>query len=167
LQQARQVGLGESDLGLIIPIPGPDGQIQAIKYRLRALSQKGERYRYLTPGRGTPAWFSQFYGTEQQRPVLVVEGELNGIATWFALEDWDVVGIAGVTGEVPVQHLQGRQIYLLADDDEAGRGWVNRWKETLGATGLPPLPGQMDACEYATEYGPAALRRVILAAAGI
>jgi putative DNA primase/helicase len=155
LAQAREVGLGESPYGLIIPILGADGSIQAIKCRLK--QPRNHRYVYLTPGRGVPPWFSPGFGLEPGRPVLVVEGELNGIACWFSLDRrWDVIGVAGVEGDVPV--ISGRPVHVLADGDTAGQAWAGSWSN---ARILPPLPDGLDACEYADKYGLARLGHYI------
>jgi putative DNA primase/helicase len=67
LEQAWRVGLGRSREGdLLIPILGPDGKPQAIKARLRHPQEF--RYRYLTPGRGAPAWFSPGFATQRTIP---------------------------------------------------------------------------------------------------
>lgn len=102
LEQARRVGLGKSRQGdLVIPILGPTGEVQAIKARLRE-PREGFRYRYLTPERGAPAWYSPGFGQDAGRPVIVMEGELNAITSWFALEGRaDLLGIPGVEGRVP------------------------------------------------------------------
>jgi putative DNA primase/helicase len=166
LEQARRVGLGRSREGdLLIPILGPDGKPQAIKARLR--QPREFRYRYLTPGRGAPAWFSPGFGKHPERPVLVMEGELNAIASWFALAGRvDVVGLPGVEGAVPWSHLKGRRVYLYADGDEGGRAAVERWKGEAARAGvavrvLEPLPEGLDACEYASRYGQEALGAVL------
>ena len=162
LAQARRVGLGRSREGdLVIPILGPSGEVQAIKARLR--EPRGYRYRYLTPGRGAPAWHSPGFGQHPERAVLVVEGELNAIAAWFALQEMvDVLGIAGVEGAVPWGHLVGRQVYLLADEDEGGRAALERWAREARAAGvaafvLETLGEGLDACEHAERYGQRAL----------
>ena len=162
LAQARRAGLGRSREGdLVIPILGPSGEVQAIKARLR--KPRGYRYRYLTPGRGAPAWHSPGFGQHPERAVLVVEGELNAIAAWFALREMvDVLGIAGVEGAVPWGHLVGRQVYLLADGDEGGRAALERWAREARAAGvaafvLETLGEGLDACEYAERYGQQAL----------
>jgi putative DNA primase/helicase len=162
LEQARRVGLGRSREGdLVIPILGPSGEIQAIKVRLK--EPKDYRYRYLTPGRGAPAWHSPGFGQGAGRPVLVVEGELNAMAAWFALEgEADVLGIPGVEGHIPWGHLEGRKVYLLADGDEAGREALTRWREEARQAGvaafpLLPLAEGLDACEHAERYGQRAL----------
>ncbi|PZA07412.1 toprim domain-containing protein [Meiothermus sp. Pnk-1] len=162
LEQARRVGLGKSRQGdLVIPVLGPDGQVQAIKARLARAREF--RYRYLTPGRGAPAWFSPGFRKHPERPVLVMEGELNAIASWFALAgEVDVVGLPGVEGAVPWSHLTGRRVYLYADGDEGGRSALERWRGEaahvrVAAFVLEPLPEGLDACEYAARWGQAAL----------
>ena len=162
LEQARRVGLGKSRQGdLVIPILGPTGEVQAIKARLR--NPTDFRYRYLTPGRGAPAWFSPGFARRPERPVIVMEGELNAITSWFALKGRaDLVGLPGVEGAVPWNYLKGRRVYLYADEDEGGRNAVRRWCEESRVQGvaifvLASLGGGMDACEYAAQWGQPAL----------
>jgi len=162
LEQARRVGLGKSRQGdLVIPILGPTGEAQAIKARLK--NPQDFRYRYLTPGRGAPAWFSPGFARRPERPVIVMEGELNAITSWFALKGRaDLVGLPGVEGAVPWNYLKGRRVYLYADEDEGGRNAVRRWCEESRVQGvaifvLASLGGGMDACEYAARWGQAAL----------
>ncbi|MER3556396.1 MAG: hypothetical protein C4331_19205 [Meiothermus sp.] len=86
--------------------------------------------------------------------MLVVEGELNAIAVWLALEGQaDVVGMPGVEGRIPRASLQGRRVYLLADGDEADREALKRWQREIEATPLAPLPEGLDPCEWAERYG--------------
>jgi len=162
LEQARRVGLGKSRQGdLVIPILGPTGEVQAIKARLK--NPQDFRYRYLTPGRGAPAWFSPGFARWPERPVIVMEGELNAITSWFALKGQaDLVGLPGVEGAVPWNYLKGRRVYLYADEDEGGRNAVRRWREEGRVQGvaifvLASLGGGMDACEYAARWGQPAL----------
>jgi len=165
LEQARRVGLGKSRQGdLVIPILGPTGEVQAIKARLR--NPTDFRYRYLTPGRGAPAWFSPGFARRPERPVIVMEGELNAITSWFALKGRaDLVGLPGVEGAVPWAHLTGRRVYLYADEDEGGRNAVRRWCEegrVWEVAILASLGGGMDACEYAARWGQPALAERLL-----
>ena len=183
LEQARRVGLGKSRQGdLVIPILGPTGEVQAIKARLR--NPTDFRYRYLTPGRGAPPWYSPGFGQHPERAVLVMEGELNAITSWFALEEkLDVIGIPGVEGRVPWESLAGRRVYLYADEDERGRTALERWlqaasrdasfaaarrgSEHLAARAadvatLEPLGGGLDACEWAHAQGQESLKARLL-----
>jgi len=163
LEQARRVGLGTSRQGdLVIPILGPTGEVQAIKARLK--NPQDFRYRYLTPGRGAPAWFSPGFAQRPERPVIVMEGELNAITSWFALKGQaDLVGLPGVEGAVPWNYLKGRRVYLYADEDEGGRNAVRRWceesrvQQEVAIFVLASLGGGMDACEYAARWGQPAL----------
>jgi len=179
LEQARRVGLGKSCQGdLVIPILGPSGEPQAVKTRLLAPGA-GYRYRYLTPGRGAPPWYSPGFGQHPERAVLVMEGELNAITSWFALEEkLDVIGMPGVEGRVPWESLAGRRVYLYADEDERGRTALERWLqaasrdtsfaarrggEHLAARAadvatLEPLGGGLDACEWAHAQGQESLK---------
>ncbi|RYM39496.1 hypothetical protein EWH23_03135 [Meiothermus sp. PNK-Is4] len=179
LEQARRVGLGKSRQGdLVIPILGPSGEPQAVKTRLLA-PEAGYRYRYLTPGRGAPPWYSPGFGQHPERAVLVMEGELNAITSWFALEEkLDVIGMPGVEGRVPWESLAGRRVYLYADEDERGRTALERWlqasfaaarrgSEHLAARAadvatLEPLGGGLDACEWAHAQGQESLKARLL-----
>lgn len=164
LEQARQVGLGKSRQGdLVIPILGATGEPQAVKARLKE-PKDGYRYRYLTPGRGAPPWYSPGFGEQPERAVLVMEGELNAIAAWFALGgELDVIGVPGVEGRVPWERLAGRKAYLYADEDEGGRTALERWvqesqSENVATFALETLGDGLDACEWAHTQGQDGLR---------
>jgi len=158
LSEALDLGMGLTREGdLVFPIFGPEGGVEAVKVRYRA-PKDGQRYRYLTPGVGTPPWYGPGYGAKAG--VLVVEGELNGVALYLALGDvLDVVGVAGTNGKLPAP--DGRPFFLLLDGDEAGRKAALRWREEVGGYLLEPL-GEGDACDLAGRLGREALRKEAL-----
>ena len=119
-----------------------------------------QRYLYTTAGHGSPAWCSPEVG---RRPVvLVVEGELNGMVAYLALQEAGVrVGViapAGASGSLPSEVLSGKEIYLYADGDAAGDLAKRRWQAVArraGAMSITPLPAfdQGDACDLAARHG--------------
>jgi len=158
LREALDLGMGLTPEGdLVFPIFGPNGEVQAVKVRHRE-PRNGGRYRYLTPGVGTPPWYGPGYGAKAG--VIVVEGELNGVALYLALGDvLDVVGVAGTNGKLPAP--DGRPFFLLLDGDEAGRKAASRWREEVGGYLLSPLLDG-DACDLAGRLGREALRKEVL-----
>ena len=145
----------------IFPIHGPDGSVVRLKRRFGAASTSGAKYVYEVtgPGGGAPAWCSPGFGAAAT--VLVTEGELNAMVMHLARPDVDVVGVAGVRGCLPIEHLRGRDVVLYADGDAAGTGARDRWTAALAALGvasfwLDPWPDG-DACDIAGRFGRAAL----------
>jgi DNA primase len=166
---ARRLGLAAIGDDVLLPIRGPRGRLLALKRRL-AEPRGGQRYLYTTAGHGSPAWCSPDAG---RRPLLlVVEGELNGMLAHLALlEAGALVGVmapAGAGGGLHPGLLGEREIYLLADDDEAGRKALVRWQtgaRRAGAASVTPLaPLPVDACELAALHGRRGLAARLIAA---
>lgn len=158
LTQGRRLGLGKTRRGdLLIPLRDLQGQLKAIKCRRRGEEQP--RYYYLTPGCGTPPWFSPGFAPGK---VLLVEGELNAMVCWLA-SGLNTIGVAGAEAPLPPELDRGTA-YLYADPDAAGQRALARWYEEgkrrgLQVLPLPPLPEGHDACSYAERYGQAALKK--------
>ncbi len=159
LEDARTLGLAAVGDDALLPIPGPRGDLLALKRRFAAPRGR-QRYLYTTAGHGSPAWCSPEVG---RRPVvLVVEGELNGMVAYLALQEAGVrVGViapAGASGSLPSEVLSGKEIYLYADGDAAGDLAKRRWQAVArraGAMSITPLPAfdQGDACDLAARHG--------------
>lgn len=147
----------------VLPIPGPDGQVLALKGRY-AEPGDGPRYRYTTPGHGTPAWCSPDFLEAHQ--VLVVEGELNGAACWLAAPELAVMGTAGTGGALHLDSLRGRTVYVYADGDDPGQRARDKWAaQALEAGALKVYvlePWLADACDLAGRNGRAALRERLI-----
>lgn len=139
----------------IIPIIGPAGQVLRLKVR-KAPDESGARYAYAdVHGVGTPAWCSP--SLRDARVVLVIEGELNGMAAWCARPDLGVVGVAGTRGTLPLLALAGRDVALYADGDQPGREALGRWANALhlhrcNVSALAPW-ADGDACDIAGRLG--------------
>jgi DNA primase len=146
----------------VLPITGPDGTVLALKRRY-AEPRDGQRYRYTTPGHGTPAWCSPDFLEADQ--VLICEGELNGAACWLAAPELAVMGIAGTGGALHLDVLKGRTIYCYADGDDPGQKARDKWAAlALEAGGLKVYaldPWPADACDLAGTEGRAALQELL------
>ena len=166
---ARRLGLAAVGDDALIPIRGPRGRLLALKRRL-AEPRGSQRYLYTTSGHGSPAWCAP---NAALRPVLlVIEGELNGMVAHLALAEAGVrVGViapAGAAGSLYPELLSERTVYLLADDDAAGRQALSRWQTSArraGATLVTALPPfEADACELAERFGRKGLAVRLIAA---
>ena len=143
----------------VIPIPGSDGAVLALKRRY-AKPYQGKRYRYTTPGHGTPPWCSLNF-SEHER-VLVIEGELNGAACWLACPELSVMGTAGTNGALHLEALKGRTVYVYADGDDVGQAARDRWAKQVQGAGAQETYAlnswPVDACDLAGQESRAALR---------
>lgn len=156
LEDALDLGLAARGNDAILPLRHPAGELLALKVRLHP---GPPRYRYLTAGCGTPAWLSP--EVSQARALLLVEGELNGMLCHLALREVGaevgVMGLAGVFGKLEAQLLSGKQIFVWADDDEAGRRAAQRWLRTARLAGSRSARalagGPQDACDVAGAQG--------------
>lgn len=146
-------------------LTGPDGRPWGLKVRnLLELPGLG-RYVYRLSGHGAPAWCSPQYGTAKR--ILIVEGELNAAVAARALSEsgsrLDVQGLAGANGLPHLEGCAGRDVYLYADADDAGRACVARLARLMTAAGarrvwmLPPLQSG-DFCDLAGKGGLGQLR---------
>lgn len=159
LDDLRLFGFAASGEDAAFPVPGPDGSVFALKKRF-AEPRDGQRYRYVTPGHGTPAWCSP--GFLEQDTVLIVEGELNAMVCFFAAPHLGVMGVAGTGGALYTEALKDRKVYVYADGDEPGHRARGKWSAQALEAGavevyvLDPWPG--DACEIAGREGLVALR---------
>ncbi len=161
---------------LVFEVRGPDAD--ALAYKLRNPGGEEElkvaglqRYAYLTKGHGTPAWCSPAYGSGDA--LLIVEGEPNAAAGWTAARQaglrLDVQGLAGAGGMPHLRGIEGRTVYLYADDDDAGHKCLERVAHIAQEAGacevrvLPFLSGGLDFCDLLgagelAEWLPAALQ---------
>lgn len=150
--------------GAVLAITGPSGHVLRLKRRRPNGEVGGDRYHYVddqdSRGLGAPSWCSPAFGSASL--VLVIEGELNGMAAWLARPTLDVVGVAGTNGSLPFRVLVGREVVVYADADRHGEAARERWAQTLHDRGcrvsiLPPwIEG--DACDIAGRHGRAELR---------
>lgn len=94
--------------------------------------------------------------------VLVIEGELNGMAAWLAAPELGVMAVAGTNGALHLEALKGRTVYVYADADDTGQKARDRWAAQAleaGATKVYTLaPWPADACDLAGKEGRPALR---------
>ncbi len=159
LSDLRRLGFAAESHDAVFPITGPDGAVLALKRRY-ARPGSGPRYRYTTPGHGTPAWCSPDFDKDE---VLIIEGELNGMICWLACPELAVMGVAGTGGALHTAALTGRTVYVYADGDEPGQKARDKWASSALSAGAAKVfvldPWPADACESAGQEGRAALQK--------
>lgn len=172
LEDARRLHLVRDRDDLLFTVPGPDGVVLAIKRRYaqhslrtsHARPRGDQRYTYELPGHGTPAWCSP--KMLEHSELLIVEGELNGMACYLARPDLAVMGTAGAGGGLHLEALRGCTVYIYADGDTAGDEARREWARAAHGAGAAKVyvlePWEADACDLAGTLGRDELRRRLL-----
>lgn len=135
---------------------------QLVNLKIRLANAERGKYRYAEPGHGSPAWYSPNIETAQV--IIVTEGELNGMAISISMPaKFGVIAMAGASQPVTnadLEVINGRPVYVIADDDQAGRDAALRWcyQCRSSAVGVMRPLGKQDACDVLGGYGKIALR---------
>lgn len=162
LSDLRRLEFADENGTAVFPIYGPDGTVIGIKLRLWGPSKI--RYLNLKREHEGPAWCSP--GFSLHDTVLVVEGELNGMACWLACPEIAVMGAAGTGCDLHLGALKGKRVLVYADGDEAGARARQRWAEHAQRAGAKRVfelePWHADACDIAGGGGRGALADVLI-----
>lgn len=141
---------------LAIPYLTPAGVVDV---RFRALGNDGPKY-LTRPGASGHLYNVLAFQAETDY-IALSEGELDAVVA-SGLCGIPTVGVPGANAWKPYYHrafLDYRRVYLLADGDDAGRGWAKRIAQEI-ETALPiTMPDGMDVNEFVNEAGPEALRK--------
>lgn len=165
LREALAQGLGAWHNGLLIGIHDYHGQLVNLKVR-RTVPYRGLRYYQPFAGLAQAAWHSS--NCQDSPRILVVEGELNALV-FHITTGLATIGVPGAESSPDWSVLQGKTLYLVADDDEAGRRALTRWAQeaerwSITAHALAPMA--QDACELHAQGRVQELRRYAQQAAG-
>jgi hypothetical protein len=168
LAQLQHLDLGLDETGnAVIALRGLDGRLLGLKRRM--LRPAPKKYTELPDPNGNPPWFAPGSGLvnpTSHRGVLCVEGELNAMLSWLALEHsgWAVVGLGSTFGPVPWDWLCAVKVPVVfsVDQGRAGAKSVQSWLAQANALSLKarraePLLADWDACEYGERCGLEAL----------
>jgi DNA primase len=154
LQDLRDLGFAAEGHNAIFPITGPDGIMLNIKMRFGD-ALKDRRYRYTLTDHGSPPWCSPNF--MESSTVLIIEGELNGMACYLAAPHLAAMGMAGHGGNMHQGVLKGREVYVYGDADEVGQKACLRWADEASREGAARVvrlaPWTSDACDIAGRYG--------------
>lgn len=152
-----EVGHEEYVGRLAIPYVTPAG---VIDIRFRAVGA-GDGPKYLTRPGATGHLYNVLAFQEDSEYIALSEGELDAVVA-HGLCGIPCVGVPGANAWKPFYHrafLDYRRVYLLADGDEAGRGWAKRIASEV-ETAIPIImPDGMDTNEFVNEFGADALRK--------
>jgi len=148
-----QFKVGETGTEIVIPYLDRDGAVVGYKHRsltTPALAASGSVLKDVLYGewRVSPA-----QPGSPQRPVILCEGESDTWAAAFAFSDThDVLGLPTGSGSPTTSavRLEGRDVTLAFDGDEAGRAGVRRWWAALTAVHctvrIAQVPDEQDLC---------------------
>lgn len=136
-----------------------------VNVKIRVANTQRGKYRYAEPGHGSPAWHSP--DLEEANAIILVEGEANAMAihSVMAGQGFGAIGMAGASqpvGKSDLEGINGKPVYILADDDEAGRQAALRWcSQVPSAVGVMRPFGKQDACDIQGNYGKAVLKNQV------
>jgi 5S rRNA maturation endonuclease (ribonuclease M5) len=134
---AYAAGFGAVKEGIAIPVYDEDLRPKGVKVR-KWDDSKG-RFVSLFPGRGNGYYFSPGFAWKTMPRVIVVEGELNAGAVYVAL-DVPTIGVPGASTGLSLKLVErlkefAAEVVLMTDQDDAGRGLMERMKDQLVAAG--------------------------------
>lgn len=147
---------------------GEDGVIpiargkSLVNLKIRLADTERGKYRYAEPGHGSPSWYSPNIDTAEV--IILLEGELNAMAVYLSMDEkYATIGVAGASQPVTKQDLEvinNRPVYVIADDDLAGRQAAIRWcAQVPSAAGVMRPLGKQDACDVMGSYGKLSLNK--------
>lgn len=152
-----QVGHEDYIGRLAIPYITPAG---VVDIRFRSLGGDGGP-KYLTRPGAAGHLYNVLAFQEDSEYIALSEGELDAVVA-HGLCGIPCVGVPGANAWKSFYHrafLDYRRVYLLADGDEAGRGWAKRIAAEV-ETAIPiVMPDGMDTNEFVNEFGADALRK--------
>jgi len=164
LEEMQRLFIAADGDDVLMPILDPDGRLVNIKrrYHDREKAPGRARFKGLT-GHGSPAWCSPGFRDHQR--VLIIEGEMNGMAVHLALPDlFAVMAPAGASQYLYLEALKGKDVFIYADGDDAGRQAQGKWAadaREAGARSVRSLPRQeQDACDVVAAEGREALAKL-------
>lgn len=160
---AELLKLADHNGDLAFELRDPAGQLRAMK--ARRSTDIGGRYYFLTKDHGSPPWCSS---VQAGAPILLVEGEFNGMSAWLARPDLQVVALTGTNGKFDPEWVRGRDVYVYADADPDGKGEAaaGRWAHLVQLAGgnasvLPSLAWPTDFNDVFRDSGREGLREVL------
>lgn len=133
--------LGYTGSAYSIPIVGPDGDIQTVRYRRDDRVRAGGPKYWGTPGRNqtflyVPPLFAFRDGAGHPRPVILCEGELDALL--LAQCGLRAVSLTNGVNALRPEHIrlfEGAEVWVWFDADEPGRAAAWRVAEMLGMPG--------------------------------
>jgi DNA primase len=168
VEDCKALGIAASGDNAVLAITDPLGNIVAFKQRYHVVREGQSRYSYLTKNCGTPAWCSPCFWTSQD--VLVIEGEINAMSCALVRRNGDkdlaAMGVAGAHGELWLEALKDKDVYVYGDCDKPGQEARDKWAlaaYNAGARSVKVLePWEMDANDVLVKLGADELRERIL-----
>lgn len=146
---------------LSIPYMSPDGSVGTIRFR--ALGDDNPKFKYLSFAGDSPKLFNTTaFERQGNSGIVICEGEIDTMTAVMC--GLPAVGIPGASSFMPIwcrPLVQYTSVYLLQDDDEAGR----KMAEMLGThldTLRPIVMTGGDVNSFYREFGADALKAKIL-----
>ncbi len=104
---------------LIIPVHAPDGTFSFNKYRRDPSDDRKPKYLYDKGGRVT--LYGADHLTDEHTEIVITEGELDALVLWSQ----NIPAVSSTGGALSFQEewtalLEGKQVYVCLDNDDAG-----------------------------------------------
>lgn len=143
---------------LAIPYLTPAGPVDI---RFRNVGGDSQGPKYLTRPGATGHLFNVLAFQADTDYIALSEGELDAVVA-TGLCGLPTVGVPGANAWKPFYHrafLDYRRVFLLADGDEAGRGWAKRIASEVETATPITMPDGCDVNEFVLAHGPDELRK--------
>jgi len=110
----------------------------------------GQRRMYLKGSRPKKCLFNEWRIDDDISTVIICEGELDAVLLSRFLPPVALAVAAGGAGTIPddLSLLDGKQVILCLDNDEAGQEGRMRWLERLPAATVATVPAGNDITDY-------------------
>lgn len=158
-QDLTTYGIRNDHGDAIFPVPNKQAPVN---YKRRKKEKDAKpKYTYELSGVGAPYWHSE--DVTEHTKILVCEGELNSMVAHSVLGGGiGCVGVPGASHGIPKHLLDGKSIYLYADNDKAGRDAIARWLPEARALQFKSISvceaHEKDFCDIAGQQGRDALK---------
>lgn len=131
-----------------------------VSIRYRRLD--GQKPKYMTQAGDRPRLYNTLALLKPSPVVAITEGEIDAITATLA--GIPAVGLPGATswqGYFKEPFLGYKEVYVLADGDQAGTEFANKIARELPNAKVIPCPPGEDVNSLVVAYGPAALKERI------
>lgn len=140
---------------LVLPVQAPDGTFLFNKYRRDPTDERKPKYLYDKGGRVT--LYGADHLTDDHTTVVITEGELDALVLW----SMNIAAVSSTGGAMSFQEewvslLEGKEVYVCLDNDDAGADGMIRIHAYLPDAKfifIPEHAGVKDITDFVSKGG--------------